>query len=53
MRENLIDRMVRIYGFNHPIVVQFIELCERMADTEYNNKTLATLIKIHEENPAF
>ena len=53
MRENLIDRMIRIYGFEHPIVIQFAELYERMADTEYNNKALITLVKAHEENPAF
>lgn len=51
MRKSLIDRMARIYGFKHPIVVQFIELCKRMADTEYNNKALVTLVKVHEENP--
>ena len=53
MREQLIDRMIRIYGFEHPIVIQFIELCERMTDTEYNNKALMTLVKAHEENLAF
>lgn len=53
MRENLIDHMIRIYGFEHPVVIQFIELYERMADTEYNNKALMTLVKAHEENPAF
>lgn len=50
---NLIDRMIRIYGFEHPIVIQFAELCERMADTEYNNKALMTLVEVHEKNPAF
>lgn len=49
MRENLIDRMIRIYGFEHPIVIQFAELCERMADTEYNNKALITLVEVHEK----
>ena len=53
MRENLIDRMIKIYGFEHPIVIQFAELCECMADTEYNNKALMTLVKAHEENPMF
>lgn len=48
----MIDRMARIYGLENPIVVQFIELCERMADTEYNNKALVTLVKVHEGNPA-
>lgn len=53
MRENLIDRMIRIYGFEHPVVIQFAELCERMADTEENNKTLMLLVEAHEEYPAF
>ena len=53
MRENLIDRMIRIYGFEHPLVIQFAELCERMADTEYNNNALALLVEAHEEYPVF
>lgn len=53
MRENLIDRMIRIYGFEHPIVIQFAELCECMAHTEANDKALMTLVKAHEENPVF
>lgn len=53
MRENLIDRMIRIYGFEHPIVIQFAELCERMAHTEANDKALMMLVESHEENPAF
>lgn len=53
MRENLIDRMIRIYGFEHPIVIQFAELCERMEYTEANDKALMTLVEAHEENPVF
>ena len=53
MRENLIDRMIRIYGFEHPTVIQFAELCERMAHTEANDKALMTLMEAYEENPAF
>lgn len=53
MRENLIDRMIRIYGFEHPIVIQFAELCERMEHAEANDKALMTLVEAHEENPAF
>lgn len=49
MRENLIDRMIRIYGFEHPLVIQFAEL----EDTEANNNALMTLVKAHEENPVF
>lgn len=53
MRENLIDRMIRIYGFEHPLVIQFAELCGRMADTEYNNNALKLLVEAHEEYPVF
>lgn len=53
MKENLIDRMIRIYGFEHPIVIQFAELCERMAHTEANDKALMMLVEAHEEYPAF
>ena len=53
MRENLIDRMIRIYGFEHPIVIQFAELCERMENTEANDKALMMLVKAHEKNPVF
>ncbi len=48
-----IDRMIRIYGFEHPLVIQFAELCERMADTEYNNNALKLLMEAHEEYPVF
>lgn len=53
MRENLIDRMIRIYGFEHPLVIQFAELCERMAYTKANDKALMMLVEAHEENPVF
>lgn len=53
MRENLVDCMIRIYGFEHPLVIQFAELCERMADTEYNNNALVLLVEAHEEYPVF
>ena len=53
MRENLIDRMIRIYGFEHPIVIQFAELCERITYTGANDKALMMLVESHEENPVF
>lgn len=53
MRENLIDRMIRIYGFEHPIVIQFAKLCERMKNTKANDKALMMLVESHEENPVF
>ena len=51
MRENLIDRMVRIYGYEHPVVIQFTDLCERWKDTKENDKVLRIIVESHEEFP--
>ena len=48
-----IDRMIRIYGFERPLVIQFAELCEDMAHTEANDKALMMLVEAHEEYPVF
>ena len=51
MRERLLDRMIRIYGFEHEIVIEFARMCEEWLPTENNDKALETLVKCHEENP--
>ena len=51
MREQLLDRMIRIYGFEHEIVIEFARMCEELLPTENNDKALETLVKCHEENP--
>ena len=51
MRKNLIDRMVRIYGFEHPSVIWFADLCERWKDTKENDKVLRIIVESHEEFP--
>ena len=51
MREQLLDRMIRIYGFEHEIVIEFARMCEEWLPTEINDKALETLVKCHEENP--
>ena len=51
MREQLLDRMIRIYGFEHEIIIEFARMCEEWLPTENNNKALETLVKYHEENP--
>lgn len=47
-REKLIDRMIRIYGFEHPVVIHFAEMCE---DSWWMDEVLETVVKSHEENP--
>lgn len=51
MREKLLDRMIKIYGFESDIVIQFAELCERCIDNAINNKMLAVLVEAHEASP--
>lgn len=50
-RESLIDRMVRIYGLENPIVIDFVRLCERLDLNAWNDTTLELLVEAHEENP--
>ena len=51
MRKNLIDRMIKIYGFEHPAVIHFTGLCERWEDTELSNTILQLAVETHEEYP--
>ncbi len=51
MRKNLIDRMIKIYGFEHPSVIWFADLCERWKNTKDNDKVLRIIVESHEEFP--
>lgn len=51
MREKLIDRMVHIYGFENPIVIEFCKLCEAWEDIEDRDRLLEVIVKSHEEFP--
>lgn len=53
MREKLIDRMVRIYGFENPNVILFCKLCEKLEDTADKNALLKAIVELHEEYPEF
>lgn len=50
-RENLIDRMICIYGMENPIVVEFCRMCENWEVNDWNNKCLTMLVESHEANP--
>lgn len=45
MKEKLIDRMVRIYGFENPIVIEFCRMCER---GEIIEDLLELIVEAHE-----
>ena len=48
MKEKLIDRMVRIYGFENPIVIEFCRMCER---GEIIEDLLELIVELHERCP--
>jgi len=52
-RENFINAMIRIYGFENPIVIDFCKLCESLPQDEAHDKVLRTLVIVHEECPIF
>lgn len=50
-REDLLTRMIHIYGFENEVVIQFAYLCARYDDTEWNNQALEILVRCHEAEP--
>lgn len=52
LRENLIDRMIRIYGFEAPVVITFCYLCENWPNDKTHDEALRVLCESHEEHPA-
>ena len=53
MREKLIDRMIHIYGFENPIVIEFCRLCEEWEDTGEKDHLLEVIVEVNEEYPQF
>lgn len=50
-RNSLIDRMVRVYGLESPVVIVFAKWCEEWEENEWNNKCLAALVASNEDDP--
>lgn len=48
-RENLIDRMISLYGYENPIVIKFAQLCEDWAQTEEHDTYLRVIVENHED----
>ena len=48
MRDQLIDRMIRIYGFEHGVVIEFARMCEKDCFTD---RDLEVIVECHESNP--
>lgn len=52
-REVLIDRLIKIYGFENKIVIAFATLCEEWEESKWNNEVLSILVNAHEAKPYF
>lgn len=53
LREQLVDRMIAIYGMENEIVIDFCNLCERFENSEWNDKCLTIMVEAHEAAPVF
>jgi len=50
-REKLIDRMIHIYGFENPAVIEFCHMCENWEVNDWNDKCLTIIVECHEVDP--
>lgn len=50
-REQLVDRMIRIYGYESEIVIRFCEVCELNPESEEWDKVCELLVSAHEQFP--
>lgn len=52
-REEMLDRMIAVYGLEHPVTIQFAHLCETLEVNGWNDYLLEVLVKAHEESPNY
>jgi hypothetical protein len=50
-RQKLLDRMIRIYGYEHEITIKYAEMLEKFPPEEIYENTLRILVESHEEFP--
>lgn len=50
-REDLLTRIIHIYGFEHKITIWFAKLLEIQKENEINNKMLEMMVECHEKSP--
>lgn len=51
MREQLLDRMIKIYGFEHEVAISFAHVCETYPTGDVYDGMLELLVECHEKNP--
>lgn len=50
-REELLTRMIHIYGFEHEITKNFATVCESFPDDYCHDFGLEQIVETHEANP--
>ena len=50
LRSKLIHRMVRIYGLEHPAVIEFVKICERWPKDR--DHLIEAIVEANEEYPS-
>ena len=50
-RKNLIDRMIRLYGFENEIVILFANMAEKYTDSPDWDNAMRVIVEAHEANP--
>ena len=50
-RNNLLTRIIKIYGFEHEATLEFAAICEEWTNDEAHDKILEMLVESHEEEP--
>ena len=49
-REDLLTRIIHIYGFEHKITIWFAQLLETQEENDFNNKMLEMMVECHEKS---
>lgn len=50
-RNNLLTRIIHIYGFEHEVTIDFTRLCEEWQNDIAHDRILEMLVESHEEFP--
>lgn len=48
-RKKMVDKMIKLYGFESPITIEFAGLCERYADNPFCDVMLEILVAAHQQ----
>ena len=50
-REDLLTRMIRLYGHENKMVIEFAKMCETYPQEKFYDNGLRVLVECHEEMP--